>query len=215
MTRIGLCAALLAATALTACGGGGGGSNDGPTSGLPNPNDITGASADYLGSLNSELAIVNSNLVQAGRRDLPLSGTANYTGFGSIFDASLTTADTSAARLRNRSVVTDVTASANFNDKTLTITQERFRDVDGNPVSGSANWTTNYDGQGLFNATVTGNVGGTAFTSGTDQARVGYYQSGTSTAVLGTFSNAPSTPGGWLLGSRVSGDFAATGTVSP
>ncbi len=210
MTRIGLCAALLAATALTACGGGGGGSNDGPTSGLPNPGNITGASPDYINSLNSELAIVNSDLVRAGRRDLPLSGTASYSGFGSIFDASLTTADTSAARLRNRSVVTDVTASANFQNQTLTITQDRFRDVDGKLVPGQANWTTNYDGDGLFNATVTGNVDGTSFATGPDQARVAFFGNQASSAISGTFSNAPSTPGGWLQGTRVSGDFAAT-----
>jgi hypothetical protein len=212
MTRIGLCAALLAATALTACGGGGGGSSDdGPTSGLPNPGSITGANPDYINSLNSELAIATSNpLVLAGRRDLPLSGNASYTGFGSIFDASLTTADTSADRLRNRSVVTDVTASANFNSQTLTITQDRFRDVDGKLVPGQANWTTSYDGDGLFNATVTGNVDGTSFATGPNQARVAFFGNQASSAITGSFSNAPSTPGGWLQGTRVNGDFAAT-----
>lgn len=212
MVRIRLCAALSAVVALGACSGGGGSSSDGPTSGLANPSNITGASAVYINSLNNELAIVNSDLVRAGRSELPLSGTATYSGYGSIFNSALTTADTSAARLRNRSVVTDVAASANFGTQTLTIAQGNFRDVDGNPVSGSANWTTNYDGNGLFNATVTGNVGGTSFATGTDQARAGFYGDGTNSAVLGTFSNAPTTPGGWLQGTRASGDFAATRT---
>ncbi len=69
-----------------------------------------------------------------GRAELPLSGTATYSGFGSIFDSSLTTADTTAARLRGRSVVTDVSATANFGTRTVTITQDRFRDVDGTPL---------------------------------------------------------------------------------
>jgi hypothetical protein len=212
--RIGLCAALLAAAALAACSGGSGGgsSSDGPTSGLANPGSITGASPDYIGSLNSELAIVNSDLVRAGRTELPLSGTATYSGFGSIFDSSLTTADSTAARLRGRSVVTDVSANANFNARSVSITQNRFRDVDGNAVPGQANWTTNYDARGLFNATVSGNVGGTVFATGTDQARVGFYGDASNSALLGTFSDAPVTTTGALRGTSISGDFAATRT---
>lgn len=213
VARIRLCAAMLAATALAACGGGGGGSSsDEPTSGIAAPSDITGASADYISSLNNELAIVNSDIVQAGRTELPFSGTATYSGYGSIFDSSLTTADTTAASLRGRSVVTDVAATANFGTQTLNITQNRFRDVDGNAVSGSATWTTNYDSQGLFNATVTGNVGGTTFATGTDQARVGFYGDASDSAVLGTFSNAPVSSSGALQGTSISGDFAATRT---
>jgi hypothetical protein len=212
--RIGLCAAMLAATALAACSGGGGGSSsDEPTSGIASPGSITGASADYINSLNSELAIVNSDLVQAGRTNLPLSGTATYSGFGTIYDSSITTADNTALRLRGRSVVTDVSATANFGTRTVTITQDRFRNVDGAAVPGQVNWTTNYDAQGLFNATVSGNVGGTVFATGTDQARVGFYGDGSNSALLGTFSDAPvSTPSTDLRGSSISGDFAATRT---
>jgi hypothetical protein len=210
--RFGFWAATLAVTALGACSGGGGGgsSDDGPTSGLADPGSITGASADYIGTLNNELNIVNSDLVRAGRRDLPLSGSATYSGFGSIFDSSLTTADTTALRLRGRSVVTDVSATANFNTQSVNITQNRFRDVDGNAVSGQVNWTTNYDSQGLFNATVSGNVGGTVFATGTDQARVGFYGNASDSALLGTFSNAPVSTTGALQGTSISGDFAAT-----
>jgi hypothetical protein len=202
--RIALCAAMLAATALAASSGGGGGgsSSDETTSGI----------ADYVNSLNNELAIVNSDIVRAGRAELPLSGTATYAGFGSIFDPSLTTADNTALRLRNRSVVTGVAATANFGTQTLTVTQSNFRDVDGNPVSGSANWTTNYDAEGLFNATVSGNVGGTVFATGTDQARAGFYGDASNSAVLGTFSNAPVSTSGALRGTSISGDFAATRT---
>jgi hypothetical protein len=204
---------MLAATALTACGGGGGGSDDGPTPGLANPGDITGASADYINSLNSELAIINSDVVRAGRTEVPTAtGNATYTGFGSIFDSSLTTAANTAARLRGRAVVTDVNGFATFGTSpTLTITQSNFRDVDGNPVSGSATWTTNYAGQGLFEATVTGNVGGTTFATGTDQARVGFFGSASDSAITGVFSDAPVSASGALQGSAVSGDFAATG----
>jgi hypothetical protein len=210
--RIGLCAAMLAATALTACGGGGGGSDDGPTSGIANPGDITGASADYINSLNSELAIINSDVVREGRTEVPLSGTASYTGFGSIFDSSLTTAANTATRLRGRAVVTDVNGFADFNSgPTLTITQSNFRDVDGNPVSGSATWTTRYTGQGLFEATVTGDVGGTTFATGTDQARVGHFGNASDSAITGVFSDAPVSASGALRGSAISGDFAATG----
>jgi hypothetical protein len=203
---------MLAVTALGACSGGGGGgsSNDGPTSGLADPGSITGASADYIGTLNNELNIVNSDLVRAGRRDLPLSGSATYSGFGSIFDSSLTTADTTAIRLRGRSVVTDVSATADFNTQSVNITQNRFRDVDGNAVAGQVNWTTNYDSQGLFNATVSGNVGGTVFATGADQARVGFYGNASDSALLGTFSNAPVSTTGALRGTNISGDFAAT-----
>jgi hypothetical protein len=155
---------------------------------------------------------VNSDIVRAGRAGLPLSGTATYAGFGSIFDSSLTAADNTALRLRNRSVVTDVAATANFGTQTLTVTQGNFRDVDGNPVSGSANWTTNYDAEGLFNATVSGNVGGTVFATGTDQARAGFYGDASNSAVLGTFSNAPVSTSGALRGTSISGDFAATRT---
>jgi hypothetical protein len=210
--RIGLCAAMLAATALAACGGGGGGSDDGPTSGLANPGDITGASADYINSLNSELAIISSDVVRAGRTDVPTSGTATYTGFGSIFDSSLTTAANTATRLRGRAVVTDVVGNATFGGSpSLTITQSNFRDVDGNPVSGSATWTTSYTSQGLFEATVSGNVGGTVFATGANQAAVGHFGSGSNTAITGVFSNAPVSASGALQGSAISGDFAATG----
>jgi hypothetical protein len=211
--RIGLFAAMLAATSLAACSGGGGGgsSSDEPTTGIARPDQITGASPDYISSLNSQLAIVNSDLVQAGRTSLPLSGGATYSGFGTIYDASITTDDTTAAQLRGRSVVTDVSATANFGTQTVTITQDRFRGVDGSAVPGQVNWTTNYDGQGLFNATVSGNVGGTVFATGTDQARVGFFGDAGNSAIIGTFSNATvSTPSTDLRGTRISGDIAAT-----
>lgn len=211
--RIRMCAAMLGVAALAACSGGGGGgsSSDEPTSGIANPEDITGASPEYISSLTSQLAIVNSGLVQAGRTEVPLSGTATYSGFGSIYDASVTSADDTAVRLRGRSVVSSVVGTATFGGSpTVSITQGNFRDVDGNPVSGSVSWTTNYDGQGLFNATVSGDVGGTTFATGTDQARVGFFGNASDSAVLGTFSDAPVSASGALRGSRISGDFAAT-----
>jgi hypothetical protein len=211
--RIRLCAAMLAATALGACGGGGGGgSDDGPTSGLANPGDITGASADWINTQARELAIINSPVVRAGRTELPVGGSASYAGSGSIFDSSITTADNTAARLQGRAVVTDVVGNATFGaNPSLNITQSNFRDVVGSSVPGSAIWTTNYVGDGLFEATVTGNVGGTTFATGTSQARVGFFGNASNSAITGVFSNAEVTASGTLQGSAISGDFAATG----
>jgi hypothetical protein len=212
--RIGTCAAVLCVAALAACSGGGGGGGSGdapPESGIADPGSITGASPAYINSLNSQFAIINSSVVLAGRTDLPQNGTATYSGFGTIYDASVTNADNTAALLRGRSVVTDVSGTATFGAApTVNITQTNFRDVDGNQIPGSVTWTTNYDSEGLFNATVAGDVGGTTFVTGADQARVGFYGDTSGSALIGTFSEAPVGTSGALRGSSISGEIAAT-----
>lgn len=215
--RISTCAAMLGMAALAACSGGGGGGSSGggdePTGGIARPDSITGASPDYINSLANQLAIVNSDLVRAGRAGIPASGTASYAGFGSIYDSSVTTADNTAARLRGRSVVSDVTGTAVFGGSpSVSITQSNFRDVDGAPVAGSVTWTTNGAAQGLFRSTVTGNVGGTVFATGADQARIGFFGDAGNSAVLGTFTEAPVSAAGALQGATISGDFSAART---
>jgi len=214
--------AMAAAIALSACGGGGGGSDGGTGggsggsgggsgSGLPNPDLIVGASELYISSLQRELEIAQS---VGARTDLPLSGSATYSGFGSIFDSSLTTNDTTVASLRNRSVVTNVEATVDFGGRTVSVRQNDFIDVEGKSVSGEVTWSGNYSSTevGIFDARVQGNVGGTEFDTGADQATVGFFGDQNDSTILGLFRNAPiSNPGdGWMQGSAVTGDFAAT-----
>lgn len=204
--------ALLAMAALVACGGGGGDSdsNGGSTDGLPDPGDIAGADPDFVNALNQQIAIANSDLALAGRTDLPTQGSATYSGFGSIFDGSLTTAANTVADLQNRAVVSTVDASVSFAGGTVDVTQTDFIDVEGNPVSGSVAWTGTYETDGRFNATVTGDVGGTTIATGTDQALVGFFGDQADSSILGLFENATTSGNGWLEGSSASGSFAAT-----
>jgi hypothetical protein len=203
---------MLAATALAACSGGGGGggsSNDRPSSGIAD--NIAGASAVFNGALTAQQAILNSSVVAAGRTEVPATGTATYSGVGRIYDSRVTDALDTATLLRGRAVVTDVSGNVDFGAKTIAITQSNFRDVDGAAVAGSATWTAQrYESAGLFYSRVTGNVGGTTFDTGSEQARVGFFGDGSSSAIVGAFADAPVGTSGALSGSSVSGDFAAT-----
>ena len=217
MKAIGMkVSALLAATALAACGGGGGGSSSGgttpPASGLPPPSVIVGANPAYTGKLESYLATLRDPLFDPQNvTNLPTSGTATFTGIGRITDATVTTADVSAASLRNRSVVTDASATFDFAAGTMTATQTNFIDVDGAPVAGQVNWTagTTPGGSGALTATVSGDVGGTVFATPAGQASVVYLSNSGGSGVSGLFVNGAVSSTGWLQGTRITGDFAA------
>jgi hypothetical protein len=109
--------------------------------------------------------------------------------------------------------VTNVAATVDFDARNVTVTQGQFLDVEGNLVPGEVTWSGNYSSTevGIFDARVQGNVGGTAFDTGADQATVGFFGDQSESTILGLFRNAPvSNPGsGWLKGSAVTGDFAA------
>ena len=203
---------MAAAAALSACGGGGGSSEEDPppTSGLPDPGDIVNADPAYIAALEEYLALTRSPIFAGDPAGLPASGSATYTGVGRITDASVTSDDVTATALLNRSVVTDVTATVNFAGQSLTATQDNFRDVRNAPVSGSVEWNGNFNAtDGAFNATVTGNVGGTQFSTGSDQAAVLFFGDAADSGLVGRFLDAPVSSSGTFEGTAISGDFAA------
>lgn len=218
--RTGLIAAMTAALALAACGGGSGssGGTGGGSGGSldvdTNPGTVVGASPLFNSSIENEFAIARSV------RGTPLDvlptfvGSASYSGFGSIFDSSLTDDDDTIARRQGRMVVTNVEATINFGDRTINVTQDRFIDVVGNSVPGEVNWIGTYSGneRGVFVAQASGDVGGTAFDTSPNRAGVSFRGDQNKGTIVGVFLNAPiSNPGtGWLKGTTVTGDFAAT-----
>jgi hypothetical protein len=214
--RMGLCTALLSATALTACGGGGGSSSSTPpTSGLPAPGDIVGANTLYISTLENYIAILEDPLLdRTFRSELAPPGSAAFvgTGIGRITDQSVNSSDITAASLRRRSVMTDVVATVDFDRREVSATQSNFIDVDGNSVPGSVTWNGTYGtaGTGVFTATVSGDVGGTVFSTTPQQASVVYLSDGSSRAVSGLFVDGQVSSSGWLQGSVITGDFATT-----
>jgi hypothetical protein len=202
--------AMAAAAALSACGGGGG-SDSGdtpPVSGLPNPDDIVDADPAYIASLEQYLALLEEPIFD-GDRGVP-TGSATYTGVGRIYDASVDSNDVTAASLLDRSVVTDVRATIDFAGTGITVTQDGFRDVRNNPVSGSAEWVGSFNAADrVFDATVTGEVGGTQFETEPDRAAILFYGDNTKSGVVGRFQDADVTSSGTFEGTAITGDFAA------
>ena len=206
---------MAALVALAACGGGGGGSDsdtDSPTTGVPpDSGDIAGADPAFIIKLDDYLAILQSDVFQGEPADLPASGTATYAGIGRIFDSSISTADVTAASLENRLVVTDVRGVVDFGNLTVNVTQDGFRDVNNDPVSGRVDWSGDFDPiEGAFVATVGGEVGGTRFATGAGEGVVVFYGDRTRSGIVGVFQDAPVTSSGTFEGRAISGDFAAT-----
>lgn len=209
--RIRLCMAMVTATALAACGGGGGsddgdgdGGGGGPVSGLPNPEDIVGADPAYINALNAYLTILNDPIFAGGPTDLPQRVSATYEGVGRIYDASINVENITAAALRNRSVVTDVSATVNFDARRVDVTQDRFLDVNGNRVLGEVTWSGDFNAaEGGFIATVEGNVGGTVFRTPDDNAAIAFRGDATQSAIAGLFVNGEPTTTGWLQGDTI------------
>lgn len=211
--RTKLWMAMAAAAALSACGGGGGSDSTEapPVSGLPNPDDIVGADPAYIAKLEQYLALLEDPIFTGDPDALPLSGSATYTGVGRIYDASVDSGDDTVAELLNRSVVTDVRATVNFAGQDITVTQDGFRDVQNNPVSGSAVWDGTFNAaERVFDATVAGEVGGTRFETRPDQAAILFFGDDTESGVVGRFQDADVTSSGTFEGSAITGDFAAT-----
>lgn len=205
---------MAALVALAACGGGGGSDSDSdsPTVGeVPDTGDIVGADPAFIASLDNYLEILQSPVFQGEPADLPASGTATYAGIGRIFDSSISTADVTAESLENRLVVTDVRGVVDFGNLTVNVTQDGFRDVNNDPVSGQAVWSGDFDPiEGAFVATVNGEVGGTRFRTGDGEGVVVFYGDRTRSGIVGVFEDAPVTTSRTFQGRAISGDFGAT-----
>jgi hypothetical protein len=204
---------MAALVALAACGGGGSDSDsDSPTVGeVPDTGDIVGADPAFIASLDDYLEILQSPVFQGEPADLPASGTATYAGIGRIFDSSISTADVTAESLENRLVVTDVRGVVDFGNLTVNVTQDGFRDVNNDPVSGQAVWSGDFDPiEGAFVATVNGEVGGTRFATGDGEGVVVFYGDRTRSGIVGVFEDAPVTTSRTFRGREISGDFGAT-----
>ncbi len=90
--------------------------------------------------------------------------------------------------------------------------QSNFRDVDGASVPGQVDWTLTRTNVAITGVSVTGNVGGTIFTS--SNADASFYGELSNSVLVGELKGATiSNPGqGWMQGTAVKGDFAARGT---
>lgn len=212
-------AAVSALALLAACGGGSSdsdGSGDGLGGGGGSGNftpDIPGASNVFLSALDEQTRIFEGAIVNSGSGSaiLPISGSATYTGNGTIFDSSLTAADDTVAELRNRAlVVTDVTATLAFDGaQNFTVEQGNFRNIEGNAVSGQATWTGTLQSGGTeYVGSASGTIAGTTFATPANGAIVQFYGSPTDSAIIGAFEGGTGS-GGTFNGVSLNGTIAA------
>lgn len=191
--------------------GGGGGDGVRPpdpdiTLGLPGlPPGTSTAFADRFAAFASTLN--DPRIVGDDTVILTPTGTAVFTGTGTILESGIpATADTLAELRPFLVVMTDATAAVDFGSATISASQAGFVDLDGNPVAGSVvmSATPINPVTSRFSGPVSGSVAGTGFAAVQAGRVVGTPADG---VAVGAFAGAVGA-GGLHDGRTIEGGFA-------